>query len=65
MPTKKPTALRCKECRDGEHENYDDDVRLVMVRDPNTRGKVMRAFLCGEHRDAREDDGYLVEILNR
>ena len=52
---------RCADCRDGEHENYDDDVMLVVVRDPETKNTVKRANLCNEHRGAYLDDGYEVK----
>jgi hypothetical protein len=51
---------QCKECRDGEHDNLDDDVRLVTVRD-GTRIVVLRVNLCGHHRQTRADDGYTLE----
>lgn len=56
-PTTKPK--RCAECRDGEHDNLDDDVRLCVVTNPDG-GPPRRANLCGEHRQARRDDGYTV-----
>jgi hypothetical protein len=51
---------RCADCRDGEHENYDDDVRLVYVKDPETGKIVRRAYICAGHRQAYHDDGYIV-----
>ena len=53
---------RCADCRSGEHENYDDDVMLVVVRDPDTKKLVRRSYMCGEHRGAYLDDGY--ELLD-
>ena len=55
-------AKTCCDCRDGEHENYDDDVRLTVVRDPDTGKLVKSAYLCGEHRSAYADDGYDVTV---
>ena len=52
---------QCSECRDGEHEDYDDDVRLVTVTDPETGKRIKRAKLCSQHREALADDGYDVE----
>jgi hypothetical protein len=52
---------RCFECRLGEHDNYDDDVRLVVVRDPETKKIVRRGYLCGDHRDCWRTDGYEVQ----
>ena len=53
---------RCHECRTGEHPNYDDDVRLCVVRDPSNQGRIiLRACLCGEHRERFAADGYETE----
>lgn len=49
---------RCADCRDGEHENYDEDVRLVTVRDPETGNLEKRAYLCAEHREMYAVDGF-------
>ena len=51
---------RCADCRDGEHTNYDEDVRLVVVRDPETRKILKRAYLCDLHRSMYDDDGYTI-----
>lgn len=51
---------RCADCRDGEHPNYDDDVRLVVVRDPDTKKLVKRSYMCELHRTQYMDDGYEV-----
>ncbi len=55
----------CADCRDGEHENEDDDVRFVVVTDPDRPNRfVKRAWLCRTHReDIYEADGYTVRIL--
>ena len=53
--------MRCAECKDGEHENYDEKIELVVVRDPETKIFVKRAWLCKEHREMYSSDGY--EIL--
>lgn len=54
------TTKQCADCRDGEHENYDDDVVLVTVRDPdNPPGPwFKRSYMCGEHRTMYLGDGY-------
>jgi hypothetical protein len=49
----------CADCRAGEHDNYDDNVRLVIVRDPDN-GQMKRAYLCESHRVMYRDDGYAV-----
>lgn len=54
--------LRCCDCFAGEHNNYDDDVILVKVLEPNGRKLFKRAFLCGDHRQMYFDDGYLIEV---
>lgn len=51
---------QCCDCRDGEHENYDDEVKLVTVRDPDKRGFVKRGYICKEHRKDYAADGYEV-----
>jgi hypothetical protein len=51
---------QCCDCRDGEHDNYDEDVRLVVVRDPDTGRILKRAYLCGDHRAMYRADGYVV-----
>lgn len=48
----------CAECRDGEHDNYDDDIRLSVVRDPDTGKRVKQSNLCEHHREAYRQDGY-------
>jgi len=58
----------CKECRDGEHGNYDDDVRLVTVKwdhpEPQERCYT-RAYLCSGHQSMKMDDGYTVTELSQ
>jgi len=49
---------QCFECRDGEHDNYDDNVELVTIKDPDTKKIVKRGYLCGEHQTMYLDDGY-------
>lgn len=60
MPVQK--CKRCADCRNGEHDNYDDDVKLVVIRDPDTKKLVKRAYECGEHREMYATDGY--ELIN-
>lgn len=55
---------RCKDCRDGEHENLDDDVRLVIVIDPDTHKIYRRSYMCDNHRQMHLDDGYELLIKN-
>lgn len=57
----KETEMRCADCRDGEHENYDENIELVALRNPETKKFVKRAWLCKEHRKMYDEDGY--EIL--
>lgn len=51
---------RCVECRAGCHDNYDDNVLLCKIVDPDTRKMYKRGYLCSEHRTAFADDGYEV-----
>jgi len=52
---------QCADCRNGEHDNYDDDVRLVYIQDIDTGKIVKRANLCKEHREMYQSDGYKVK----
>jgi len=47
---------KCYECRNGDHPDYDNDIRKTVVSDP-AGGRPKTGFLCGEHRAAAEDDG--------
>lgn len=51
---------RCYQCQNGDHEDYDQDVRLVIVRDPDGGDYARRGYLCGEHRELAASDGYEV-----
>lgn len=53
---------QCADCRDAEHENYDNDVVLATVKDPETAKILKRAYLCAEHREMYFDDGYQIFI---
>lgn len=62
---KKPLPRRaCADCQDGEHENYDNNIGLVIVRDPDTRHIIRRAYMCEEHREMYLDDGYIITKLS-
>jgi hypothetical protein len=55
----------CYECKLGEHDNYDDDVKRCRVFESDTGDlKYVCVYLCCEHRQALIDDGYEVVILN-
>lgn len=51
---------QCCDCQDGEHDNYDDDVKSVVIRDPDTNQVEKRGFVCWHHRAMYEMDGYEV-----
>ena len=51
----------CCDCRDGEHENIDDDVQLVIIRDPETNKMLKRGYVCREHRRMYDLDGYEIK----
>ncbi len=59
----KPKKKQCADCRDGEHENYDDNVVLVYVRDPETHKIRKRAYICKAHQEMYADDGYMIQHL--
>ena len=54
---------RCADCRDGEHDNYDDDVLMIIVRDLGTGEVVKRSYMCESHREQYLMDGYDVRVL--
>ena len=54
---------QCYECELGEHENYDNDVELVYVFNPDDGHIKMKTHLCGEHRQALIDDGYNIRTV--
>lgn len=51
---------QCCDCRNGEHNNYDDNIKLVVVKDPDTNKIVRRGYMCEHHRIAYSDDGYIL-----
>lgn len=51
---------QCADCRNGEHGDYDDDIELVYVRDPDTNRMVRRGKMCSQHREIYAADGYEV-----
>jgi len=53
---------KCSDCRDGEHDNYDDDVKLVVIKDPDTNKIYKRAYMCNHHQQQYDDDGYKIYI---
>ena len=53
--------MRCCDCRDGEHENYDENIELVYVKNQDTNKFIKRGWLCREHRQMYEEDGYIVQ----
>ena len=48
----------CYGCRAGANPDYDTDVRLVTVTDPDTGKRLYRAKFCSEHREMYASDGY-------
>ena len=53
----------CLECKEGEHDNYDDNIIKVKVIDPET-GKVYRkGLMCLEHRELYLSDGFWLEKI--
>lgn len=55
----------CTDCRDGEHENYDDDIDFVIVRDPDAKGGgfVKKGYMCASHIEMYESDGFEVKSV--
>jgi hypothetical protein len=52
------TNRECFECAEGEHQNYDANVRLFKIYDPDTNKVIRSCFLCGQHQTTRLEDGY-------
>jgi len=55
----------CKDCKNGEHDNYDEDIKLVYIRDLETKKIIRRCYMCYEHRTMYIDDVYEVNIIKR
>ena len=54
---------QCHFCKEGEHENYDNDIKLIVLLDPETHKRVQPpTWACSEHRQSFEDDGYKVQV---
>ena len=51
-------AKRCRECQDGEHDNYTDEVIFVKVKDPDTGKTVKARNMCSDHIEMYCQDGY-------
>lgn len=58
------TPQPCCECRDGEHENYTDVVKLILWKDPDqSRMPPKRGWVCSEHIEALAQDGYKITVV--
>ena len=53
-------SIRCIDCRRSEHANFDEDVKPVLVRDPETKHIVRHGHVCATHRGEYDFDGYEV-----
>ena len=51
---------KCAECRNGEVEYSAPDVKLVLVRDPDTKKLQKREYVCADHLDVLITDGWQV-----
>jgi hypothetical protein len=49
---------QCGECQDEGHPDHDEDVKLVVVRDPDDSSHNERIKLCREHRKIFAADGF-------
>lgn len=50
----------CAECRNGEIRYSGPDVKLVLVRDPDTKKLYRREYVCSDHLDVLLVDGWEV-----
>ena len=63
MNSIRKSQLTCLECFNGEHDNYDEDIILASVINPDDGKYWGRGYLCLEHRQALKDDGYRVTLI--
>lgn len=56
---------RCDDCRKGEHDNYDDNILLVIIRESGSNRFVKRAYICGEHYTMYLEDGYEITEVEK
>jgi hypothetical protein len=54
---------QCFECRAGEHDNEDEDVRMCVIKSPLSDERTRRGYLCATHRMVMEEDGYKVTLV--
>ena len=52
------TPGKCFECRKGEHEDFDNQIAMCRITDPDTGKQITRGNLCGEHQHMYLADGY-------
>ncbi|KKL27015.1 hypothetical protein LCGC14_2389410 [marine sediment metagenome] len=58
----KENGKQCADCRDGEHDNYDNNIELVYVRDPDTKKMIKRSYMCENHQEMYLSDGYEIKF---
>lgn len=54
---------RCGECKNGEHDNYDDNVLLTKLIDPTTGEHIRSGRMCDSHREMYLQDGYQMKVF--
>jgi len=54
----------CIECKDGEHDNYTEDVKKYKVTEPDSNKQYRRGFICSDHVDILLTDGYELTRVN-
>ena len=52
---------QCYECRAGEHEDEDNDIKMVMLYDDGVL--LRKCKMCKTHREIFEEDGYTVKVI--
>lgn len=52
---------RCFECWNGEHEDYDDNIKFVVVYDPDSNKMYQKGYICQSHIEKYLQDGYIVK----
>ena len=51
---------QCSSCKNGDVINNDTDGEMHIIRDPDSGKIVIRGYLCDDHLQMYDDDGYFV-----
>ena len=51
----------CSSCKQSEIENDDTDGKVYIVHDPDTGKIIIRGYLCKDHLQMYDSDGYMIK----